>query len=141
MSLNAFRIVCRWSLPTGSNSPVRIRSIFGYPTTQKWYNVSCGFCGQSFRISFKIKCFRFVVAICDLVYCVETIHRLSSLQCYSILSDIWVKIELCIPLESESSILSTCNAFVCLSPPSKLKFAVLFCSICKGLISFSAILF
>ena len=65
----------------------------------------------------------------------------SSLQCYSVLSDIWVKIELCIPLESESSVLSTCNAFVCLSPPSKLKFAVLFCSICKGLISFSAILF
>ena len=65
----------------------------------------------------------------------------SSLQCYSVLSDIWVKIELCIPLESESSVLSTCNAFVCLSPPSKLKFAVLFCSFCKGLISFSAILF
>ena len=65
----------------------------------------------------------------------------SSLQCYSVLSDIWVKIELCIPLDSESSVLSTCNAFVCLSPPSKLKFAVLFCSICKGLISFSAILF
>ena len=65
----------------------------------------------------------------------------SSLQCYSVLSDILVKIELCIPLESESSVLSTCNAFVCLSPPSKLKFAVLFCSICKGLISFSAILF
>ena len=66
---------------------------------------------------------------------------ISSLQCYSVLSDIWVKIELCIPLESESSVLSTYNAFVCLSPPSKLKFAVLFCSICKGLISFSAILF
>ena len=65
----------------------------------------------------------------------------SSLQCYSVLSDIWVKIDLCIPLESESSVLSTCNAFLCLSPPSKLKFAVLFCSICKGLISFSAILF
>ena len=68
-------------------------------------------------------------------------HDNSSLQCYSVLSDIWVKIELCIPLESESSVLSTCYAFVCLSPPSKLKFAVLFCSICKGLISFSAILF
>ena len=64
-----------------------------------------------------------------------------SLQCYSVLSDIWVKIELCIPLESESTVLSTCIAFACLSPPSKLKFAVLFCSICKGLISFSAILF
>ena len=34
----------------------------------------------------------------------------SSLQCYSVLSDIWVKIELCIPLVSESSVLSTCNA-------------------------------
>ena len=67
--------------------------------------------------------------------------KMSSLQCYSVLSDIWVKIELCIPLESELSVLSTCNAFVCLSPHSKLKFAVLFCSICKGLISFSAILF
>ena len=69
-------------------------------------------------------------------------HRLnSSLQCYSVLSDIWVKNELCIPLESESSVLSTCNDFVCLSLPSKLKFTVLFCSIYKGLISFSAILF
>ena len=65
----------------------------------------------------------------------------SSLQCYSVLSDIWVKTELCIPLESESSVLSTCNAFVCLSPPSKHKFDVLFCFICKGLISFCAILF
>ena len=65
----------------------------------------------------------------------------SSLQCYSVLSYILVKNELCIPLESESSVLSTCNAFVCLSPPSKLKFAVLVCSIYKGLISFSAILF
>ena len=62
----------------------------------------------------------------------------SLLQCYSVLSDIWMQIELCIPLESESSVLSTCNAFGCLSTTGKLKFAVLFCSICKGLISFSA---
>ena len=40
--------------------------------------------------------------------------NITSLQCYSVLSDIWVKIKLCIPLESESSVLSTCNAFVCL---------------------------
>ena len=46
---------------------------------------------------------------------------ISSLQCYSVLSDIWVKIELCIPLEPESSVLSTGNASVCLSPLSKLK--------------------
>ena len=71
----------------------------------------------------------------------QCLKYITSLQCYSVLSDIWVKIELCIPLESESSVLSTCYAFVCLSPPSKLKFAVLFCSICKRLISFSAILF
>ena len=45
---------------------------------------------------------------------------LTSLQCYSVLSDIWVKIELCIPLESELSVLSTGNASVCISPPSKL---------------------
>ena len=57
---------------------------------------------------------------------------IASLQCYSVLSDIWVKIELCIPLESESSVLSTGNASVCLSPLSKLKFAVLFCSIYKS---------
>ena len=50
----------------------------------------------------------------------------SSLQCYSVLSDIWVEIELCIPLESESSVLSIYNAYVCLSPPSKVKFAVFF---------------
>ena len=73
--------------------------------------------------------------------CINTYTDISSLQCYSVLSDIWVKIELCIPLESESSVLSTSNAFACLSPSSKLKFAVLLCSICKGLLSFSAILF
>ena len=65
----------------------------------------------------------------------------TSLQCYSVLSDIWVKIELCIPLEPELNVLSTGNASVCISPLSKLKFAVLFCSIYKELISFSAILF
>ena len=65
----------------------------------------------------------------------------ASLQCYSVLSDIWLKIELCIPFELELSVLSTGNAFVCISPFSKLKFAVLFCSIYKELISFSAILF
>ena len=60
--------------------------------------------------------------------------HISSLQCYSILSDIWVKIELCIPLELESNVLSTGIASVCIYPISKLKFAVLFCSICIGLI-------
>ena len=64
-----------------------------------------------------------------------------SLQCYSVLSDIWVQIELFIPLESESSVLSTGNASVCLPPPTKLKFVVFFLSICKRLISLSAILF
>ena len=49
-----------------------------------------------------------------------------SLQCYSVLSDIWVQIELCIPLESESSVLSTGNASVCQPPPTKLKFVVFF---------------
>ena len=66
---------------------------------------------------------------------------ISSLQYYSVLSDIWVKIELCIPLESEPSVLCTGNAYVCLSPTSKLEFAVFFCSICKELILFSDILF
>ena len=47
------------------------------------------------------------------------------------LSDILVKIELCIPLERGSSVLSTGEGFICLSPPSKLKFAVRFCSIYK----------
>ena len=40
-----------------------------------------------------------------------------------------MKIELCIPLERGSNVLSTDNGFICLSPPSKLKFAVFFCSI------------
>ena len=65
----------------------------------------------------------------------------SSLQCYSDLYDILVKIELCIPLEMGSNVLSTGEGFICLSPPSKLKIAVLFCSICKKTISFSAIVF
>ena len=66
---------------------------------------------------------------------------MASRQCFIVLSDIWVKIELCIPLKLESSVLSTDNAYVCPSPISKLEFDMLFCSICNGLISFSVILF
>ena len=65
----------------------------------------------------------------------------SSLQCYSVLSDMLVKNELCIPLKRGSNVLSTGEGFICLSPPSKVKFAVLFCSIYKKTISFSAIVF
>ena len=65
----------------------------------------------------------------------------SSLQCYSVLNDILVKNELCIPLERGSNVLSTGEGFICLSPPSKLKIAVLFCSIYKKTISFSVIVF
>ena len=65
----------------------------------------------------------------------------SSLQCYSVLSDILVKNELCISLERGSNVLSTGDGFTCLSPPSKLKIAERFCSIYKKTISFSAIMF
>ena len=46
--------------------------------------------------------------------------HISSLQCYSVLSDIFIKNELCIPLERGSNVLSTGEGFICLSPPSKL---------------------
>ena len=65
----------------------------------------------------------------------------SSLQCYSVLCVILVKKELCIPLERRSNVLSTGEGFICLSPPSTRKIAVLFCSIYKKTISFSAIVF
>ena len=65
----------------------------------------------------------------------------SSLQCYSVLSDILIINELCIPLERGSNVLSTGEGFICLSPPNKLIIAVLFCSIYKKTISFSAIVF
>ena len=65
----------------------------------------------------------------------------SSLQCYSVLSDILVNNELCIPLERRSNVLSTGEGFICLSPPSKLKIAVRFCSIYKKTTPFSAIVF
>ena len=42
-----------------------------------------------------------------------------------------VKNELCIPLERGSNVLSTGEGIICLSPPSKLKIAVLFCSLYK----------
>ena len=73
----------------------------------------------------------FAVSNCEFV--------ISSLQCYSVLSDILVKNELCIPLERGSNVLSTGEGFICLSPPSKLKIAVLFYSIYKMTILFSAI--
>ena len=66
---------------------------------------------------------------------------ISSLQCFSVLSDIFVKNEFCIPLESGSNVLSTGEGFICPSPLSKLKIAVLFCSIYKRTNSFSAIVF
>ena len=72
--------------------------------------------------------------------CFTTV-KISSLQCYSVLSDSLVKNELCIPLERGSNVLSTVEGFFCLSPPSKLKIAVLFCSIYTKTISFSAIVF
>ena len=56
---------------------------------------------------------------------------MSSLQCYSVLSDILVKNELCIPLERGSNVQSTGKGFICLTAPSKLKIAVLFCTIYK----------
>ena len=65
----------------------------------------------------------------------------SWLQCFSVLSDILVKNELCIPLERGSNVLSTGEGFICLSSPRKLKIAVLFCSIYKMTISFSTIVF
>ena len=68
-------------------------------------------------------------------------YYVSSLQCCSVLSDILVKNELCIPLERGSNVLSTGKDCICLSPPSKLKIAVLFCSIYERSISFSAIVF
>ena len=68
-------------------------------------------------------------------------NNISSLQCYSVLSDILVKTELCIPLDRGSNVLSTGEDFISLSPPSNLKIAVRFCSIYKKTISFSAIVF
>ena len=38
-------------------------------------------------------------------------NNISSLQCYSVLNDIWVKIDLCIPLERGSIVLSTVSAY------------------------------
>ena len=64
-----------------------------------------------------------------------------SIQCYNVLSDILVKNKVCIPLERGSNVLSNGGGFICLSPPSKLKIAVLFCSIYKKTVSFSPIVF
>ena len=84
----------------------------------------------------------YFVTLCPFLFCdhLDGEER-TSLQCYSVLSDILVKNELCIPLERRSNVLSTGDGFICLSPPSKLKIAVRFCSIYKKTISFSAIVF
>ena len=60
---------------------------------------------------------------------------------YSVLGKFGVKVKLCILLEWGSNDLAAGNGFICLSPPSKLKFTVLFCSIYQTSISFSAIVF
>ena len=61
-------------------------------------------------------------------------------QCYSVLSDILVKNELCIPLERGSYVLYTGEGFICLLHPVSL-IALPFCSIYKRTSSFSAIVF
>ena len=43
------------------------------------------------------------------------------------------------PLERGLNVLSTGESFICLAPPSKLKIAVLFCSIYKKTISFNVL--
>ena len=63
-----------------------------------------------------------------------------SLQCYSVLSDILVKNELCIPLERGSNVLCTGEGFICLLLPVSL-IVVPFCSIYEKTSSFSAIVF
>ena len=73
-------------------------------------------------------------SIVGIFTCISRIYK-SSLQCYSVLSDILVKNELCIQLEKGLNVLSTGEDFICLSPPSKLKISVL------STISFSAIVF
>ena len=83
----------------------------------------------------------FTLLCTSATYLKQKLLNISSLKCYRVLSDIFVKIELCIPLERGSNVLSTGKDFICLSPPSKLKFAVLFCSIYTKPISFSAIVF
>ena len=62
----------------------------------------------------------------------------SSLQCYSVLSYILVKNELCTPLERGSNVLSTGEGFICLSPPSKLK--ILCVSVLSTKIQFRSVL-
>ena len=56
----------------------------------------------------------------------EYLKDISSLQSYSVLSDILVKNEVFLPLERGSNVLSTGEGFICLSSPSKLKIAVHF---------------
>ena len=85
-----------------------------------------------------LKLFR---ALAACTHIAGSLANISPLQCYSVLSDISVKNELCIPLERGSNVLSTGEGFICLSPPSKLKTAVRFCSIYKKTILFSAIVF
>ena len=90
----------------------------------------------------KAKCLLMLLTnICSRLLQQMQVSDTASLQCYSVLSDILVKNELCIPLERGSNVLSTGEGFICISPPSKLKIAVLFCSIYKKTISFSAIVF
>ena len=64
----------------------------------------------------------------------DLLLNIPSLQCYSVLSDIFA-------LERRSNVLSTGEGFICLSPPSKLKITVRLCSFYKKTISFSAIVF
>ena len=95
------------------------------------YVLQCSWIGCSLRSSLPAH------GVCIL----SSVTDNASLQCYSVLRDILVKNELCIPLERGSNVPSTGEGFICLSPPSKLKIAVRFCSIYKQTISFSAKVF
>ena len=123
-----------------SSEAICMRSLVGAFTARQINKNQHHMCWQIHRKQHKCaKTFQCGSLIYFLVQKRMWIVYTSSLQCYSVLSDILVKNELCIPLERGSNVLSTGEGFICLSPPSKLKIAVLFCSSYKKTISFSAI--
>ena len=99
-------LVYLWSKFVTASSVHVFKEVYRTNFSQITYKASAGMEGERMHVFF--------------ADWIGTLAYIASLQCYSVLSDILVKNELCIPLERGSNVLSTGEGFICLSPPSKL---------------------
>ena len=86
-------------------------------------------CDQTGRIPMLICVFAGLTVILLVLSWADSSTDITSLQCYGVLTDFLGQMECCIPLDSESNVLSTGDLIVWLSSPYKLILDVVFCMV------------